>query len=217
MRRWSRSGEVIPFANSHAAALSILFLGIAALCGCPPKQPPSTQPPQPVSPPPAPTTSIRTSQSSAWTLTSSAFTDGETIPAKYTADGEDISPPLQWSQPPEGTTELALTCDDPDAPGGTFNHWVAYGISSQTRGLPEGVPKTSQVDKPALKQGTNSFGKPGYGGPAPPPGKPHRYIFTLYALKAHLTLKPGASRSELLGAMEGKLLAKTTLTGTYGR
>lgn len=154
---------------------------------------------------------------SEWALTSSAFTDGGTIPTQYTADGPDISPPLAWTAPPSGTTELALICDDPDAPAGTWTHWVVYGMAPDLTGLKENLPKQGTVTDPKLLQGTNSFGKTGWGGPSPPPGKPHHYQFTLYALRAKLDLKPGVERAELEKAMEGKVLGKAQLTGLYGR
>ena len=152
-----------------------------------------------------------------WELTSAAFAQGERIPPKYTGDGQDISPPLSWTDPPEGARELALICDDPDAPMGTWNHWVLYGLAPGVGSLPEGVPAEQTVAEPALKQGMNTWPKVGYGGPAPPPGKPHRYQFTVYALDVELDLQPGATKDELLGAMQSHILAQATLEGTYSR
>jgi len=152
-----------------------------------------------------------------WQLTSTAFGNGERIPVKYTGDGEDISPPLQWGEPPEGTVELALICDDPDAPMGTWNHWIVYGLSPEVKSLKEGIPTPDSAAEPALKQGVTSFRRTGYGGPSPPPGKPHRYQFTLYALSEKLDLAPGASKQDVLTAMKGKVLAKTMLEGIYSR
>ena len=152
-----------------------------------------------------------------WKLTSPDFAEGEPIPARHTADGADESPQLDWTAPPEGTVELALICDDPDAPAGTWNHWLVYGLAPDVRGLPGGLAKDAEIADPRLMQGKTSFGKTGYGGPAPPKGKPHRYQFTLYALSAPLKLKPGAGKAEVLAAITSGTLAQTTLEGTYSR
>ena len=149
-------------------------------------------------------------------VTSSAFTDGAAVPEKYTADGQDVSPPLAWSGVPEGAKSIALICDDPDAPGRTWVHWVLYGLPATATGLPEGVPTTPTTPQGA-KQGTNSWPRMGYGGPSPPPGKPHRYVFKVYALDSVPDLAPGAKKEALLRAMEGHILAEGHLTGTYGR
>jgi Raf kinase inhibitor-like YbhB/YbcL family protein len=149
-------------------------------------------------------------------LTSLAFQPGATIPKKYTGDGEDRSPPMQWSDPPSGTRSLALICDDPDAPRGTWVHWVLFNLPSQTRELEEGVPATGTVGDGA-KQGINDFNKLGYGGPAPPKGKAHRYFFKLYALDAAVNLPPGATKAELVDAMRGHILAEGQLMGKYKR
>lgn len=149
-------------------------------------------------------------------LTSTAFQVGETIPKKYTGDGADRSPPLAWSEPPSGTKSLALICDDPDAPRGTWVHWVLFNLPSETRELVEGVPTSETLDNGA-KQGKNDFGNIGYGGPAPLKGKPHRYFFKLCALDAILNLPAGATKAQLVGAMTGHILAEGQLMGTYGR
>ena len=149
-------------------------------------------------------------------LTSSAFKDGETIPSKYTCDGSDASPPLEWSSVPEGTKTLALICDDPDAPVGTWVHWVLYNIPADATSLPEGVPMDEVVESGAF-QGKNDFKRTGYGGPCPPPGKPHRYFFKLYALKTELDLKPGAKKKDVEKAMKGRVLAEGQLVGMYKR
>lgn len=148
-------------------------------------------------------------------LTSPAFEGGGMIPPKYTADGEDVSPPLKWDAVPEGTKSLALINDDPDAPVGTWVHWVIYNIPPDTRGLVENVPPQGTLQDGSC-QGTNDFGRIGYGGPAPPRGT-HRYFFKIYALDAKLALPPGAKKSELLNAMEGHLLGKGELIGKYSR
>ncbi len=150
------------------------------------------------------------------TLESTAFGAGERIPAKYTADGQDVSPPLRWSEPPEGTKSFALICDDPDAPRGTWVHWLIWNIPADVRELPEAVPPREELANGA-RQGTNDFGRIGYGGPAPPPGRPHRYFFRLYALDTVLELPAGARRAELEDAMKGHVLAGGELMGTYGR
>lgn len=149
-------------------------------------------------------------------LTSSAFTEGASIPAKYTCDGQDSSPPLKWSNLPPGARSLALVADDPDAPAGTWVHWVIYNIPSTIMELPEGLPTTETISNGAA-QGSNDFKRLGYGGPCPPRGNPHRYFFKLYALDTELSLKPGATKKELLRAMEGRVLAQGQLMGTYKR
>jgi len=147
-------------------------------------------------------------------LSSIAFQDGEGIPVKHTCEGQDVSPPLMWSELPQGTQSLALIVDDPDAPGGVFNHWVLFNIPSDNRRLPEAVPTQAQLPSGAL-QSRNGFGRVGYGGPCPPPGRPHRYCFTLYALDRVLDLKAGVSKKQVLDAMQGHILAQGKLTGTY--
>jgi len=149
-------------------------------------------------------------------ISSPAFQDREKIPAKYTCQGQDISPPLKWNGVPNETQSLALIVDDPDAPSGVFTHWVIFNLPPDSRELPEAVPAASQLPSGAL-QGKNDFGKIGYGGPCPPPGYPHRYRFTLYALDRQLDLKAGSSKKQVLNAMEGHILAQGQLTGTYQR
>jgi Raf kinase inhibitor-like YbhB/YbcL family protein len=149
-------------------------------------------------------------------LTSTAFQAGVTIPKQHTADGADLSPLLSWSEPPSGTKRLALICDDPDAPRGTWVHWVLFNLPAQARELEEGVPTTETLGNGA-KQGKNDFGNIGYGGPAPPKGKPHRYFFKLYALDTSLDLSPGATKAKLEKAMRGHILDEGQLMGNYGR
>jgi Raf kinase inhibitor-like YbhB/YbcL family protein len=149
-------------------------------------------------------------------LSSTAFGEGETIPRQHTGDGEDTSPPLRWTDPPEGTKGFALICDDPDAPRKTWVHWVIFNLPADARELTAAVPSTDKLDNGA-KQGTNDFRKIGYGGPAPPPGKPHRYFFKLYALDTLLDLPPGATKDQLLAAMKGHVLAEGQLIGQYKR
>ena len=149
-------------------------------------------------------------------LKSAAFKSGQTIPRKHTCDGPDLSPPLEWSGMPEGTHSLALVSDDPDAPVGTWVHWVLYDLPGETRFLAEGVSTTETLPRGGC-QGRNDFGRIGYGGPCPPPGRAHRYFFKLYALSSRVNLQPGATKEALLKAMQGHVLAETQLMGTYGR
>ncbi len=149
-------------------------------------------------------------------ITSPAFAEGKPIPTKYTGEDKDLSPPLAWKGVPEGTRSLALIADDPDAPVGTWVHWVLYDLPPATAQLPEGLDK-SQYGLGGARQGTNDVRRLGYGGPMPPPGKPHRYFFKLYALDRVLDLPPGATKRELLKAMEGHVLAEGQLMGTYQR
>ena len=149
-------------------------------------------------------------------LSSPAFAAGATVPRQYTADGADESPPLAWADPPAGTKAFALVCEDPDAPRGLFTHWVAFNLPADTRELGAGFPTGSTLPDGTV-QGTNGFGKVGYGGPSPPPGPAHRYVFRLFALDAPLDLPAGATRDQVLKAMSGHVLGEGQLTGTYGR
>jgi Raf kinase inhibitor-like YbhB/YbcL family protein len=149
-------------------------------------------------------------------LTSTAFQEGATIPQQYTGDGRNISPPLKWQDPPTGMRSLALICEDPDAPRGTFTHWLAFNLPAESRELREGVPAEATLPD-GTAQGTNDFGQVGYGGPKPPPGKPHRYIFKLYALDQSPAVQPGATKAQLLAAMKGHVLGEAQLQGTYAR
>jgi Raf kinase inhibitor-like YbhB/YbcL family protein len=154
------------------------------------------------------------------TLSSPAFTEGHEIPRKYTGDGEDVTPPLSWSRIPPGAKELALIVDDPDAPTDEpWVHWILYKIPAQTDSLAEGIAKTSAPGSPAgAVQGKNSWGKIGYGGPAPPRGHGvHHYHFKLYVLDAPLDLQAGLDKHELLNAMSGHVLGHGELVGTYKR
>ncbi len=149
-------------------------------------------------------------------LTSSAFKEGDFIPRKYTCEGSDVSPPLQWGIPPAGTHSYVIIADDPDAPVGTWVHWVIYNLPLALRGLPEGIPTNERLTEGAY-QGLNDFKRVGYGGPCPPPGKPHRYYFKLYALERALDLKPRATKAQVLQACQGHILAEAQLMGRYGR
>jgi Raf kinase inhibitor-like YbhB/YbcL family protein len=146
-------------------------------------------------------------------LNSAAFRAG-IIPNKYTCDGSDVSPALAWTDPPQEAVSLAMIVDDPDAPSGTWVHWVVYDLPADARGLPEGVPKDPSLSNGA-RQGRNDFGKIGYSGPCPPKGKPHRYFFKLYALDSKTNLKSGVSKEDLERAMRGHILAETELVGKF--
>jgi len=148
-------------------------------------------------------------------ITSSAFEEGALIPAKYTCDGEDISPPLQWEAVPEGTKSIALISDDPDAPVGTWVHWVLYNLPAEAGELSEAIPADETLPGGA-RQGTTDFGRIGYGGPCPPSGT-HRYFFKIYALDTDLDLPTGADKRELLEAMQGHILGEGRLMGKYAR
>jgi Raf kinase inhibitor-like YbhB/YbcL family protein len=149
----------------------------------------------------------------AFEISSSAFANGEAIPVDFTCDGSDISPALMWTEPPAGTQSFALVVDDPDAPMGTWVHWVIFNIPASIRGLKEGTPTNSQLSDGSL-QGKTSAGSTGYHGPCPPSGT-HRYFFKLYALDTMLSLSASAGKKDLLVAMEGHILANMELMGTF--
>ena len=148
-------------------------------------------------------------------LRTTAFKPGGDIPGKFTCSGTDVSPALAWGEAPSGTAGFALIMDDPDAPAGTWVHWVVYDLPASARQLPEGVPKGDTVSG-GWRQGINDFGNPGYGGPCPPPGKPHRYFFKLYALDKQLGLNR-ATKQTVEQAMKGHILAQGELMGRFGR
>ena len=149
-----------------------------------------------------------------FSLSSVEFANGASIPPEYTADGNDISPPLAWTGVPEGTRALVLIMEDPDAPVGTWDHWLVYDLPGSLRSLGKGAAST--LPQGAM-DGTNSWKRTGYGGPAPPPGKPHRYYFKLFALRAPLGLTAGAKKAAIEAAMDGKVLGEASWMGTYGR
>jgi Raf kinase inhibitor-like YbhB/YbcL family protein len=149
-------------------------------------------------------------------LTSPAFGHQQPIPRRYTCDGEDVSPPLSWTGVPQVAESLALRMDDPDAPGGVFTHWVYYNLPATLRDLPEDVDKTERPRAGGI-QGLNDFGHIGYNGPCPPPGPPHHYHLTLYALDAVLTLPHRASKRQLLVAMADHVLRQAEIVGVYQR
>jgi Raf kinase inhibitor-like YbhB/YbcL family protein len=149
-------------------------------------------------------------------LKTTAFRPGSTIPTQFTCSGANISPALSWNQPPARTQSFVLIADDPDAPGGTWVHWVVYNLPAAARQLPEHVPLGDAVASGGM-QGENDFPMKGYGGPCPPPGKPHRYFFRLYALDTALDLHAPVHRREVDAAMSGHVLARAELMGTFGR
>ncbi|HYV73694.1 MAG TPA: YbhB/YbcL family Raf kinase inhibitor-like protein [Candidatus Binatia bacterium] len=151
-----------------------------------------------------------------FTLTSSAFASGAAIPDAYTCTGGDVSPALAWSGAPTPIVSFALIADDPDAPAGTWVHWLIWNIPPTMQALPKDMPKSGRLDSGAL-QGRNDFRKTGYNGPCPPPGKTHRYFFRMYALDAKLTLEPGATRQQLDAAMKGHIVGEAEYMGTYRR
>ncbi len=152
----------------------------------------------------------------AFTLRTADFAHGANIPQAFTCDGEDRSPALEWSDAPEGTKTFALIADDPDAPVGTWVHWVIYNIPANAHSLAGGMEKKEQLSDGA-RQGRNDFRKIGYNGPCPPPGKAHRYFFKLYALSAELTLAPGATKADVERAMGGHILGQAEWMGKYQR
>ena len=149
-------------------------------------------------------------------LKSRDFAQGSTIPPQLTCVGSDISPALEWKTPPANTQSFALIADDPDAPGGTWVHWVLYNLPAGVQALPQNFPKSEKA-KDGTLQGRNDFGRIGYSGPCPPPGKAHRYFFKLYALDTHLTLEPGATKKDLERAMKSHILEQAETMGRFSR
>jgi Raf kinase inhibitor-like YbhB/YbcL family protein len=180
----------------------LIVLGLA-LAGCAAAM-------APVAPP---TTDV--SGGDAMQLTSSAFANGNSIPTRYTCDGENVSPPLAWTGVPPAAKALVLIVDDPDAPGGAWVHWVVINLPADATPLPEAVPAGKPLDHGAV-QGTTSFRQKGYGGPCPPGGT-HRYYFRLYALDAPLALTGTTTAKDVQGAMKGHVLAQAELMGRYAR
>jgi Raf kinase inhibitor-like YbhB/YbcL family protein len=199
--------------------LSVPFLALA-LIGC--EAGPASLP-APTLAPTAPTTAAgspvqpgKGEQTMAFQLTSTAFGAGQPIPARYTCTGQDISPPLSWTDPPQGTRSLALILDDPDAPSGTFVHWVIFNLPPTSRALYESIsPKQTELPD-GSRQGSSSSKRTGYGGPCPPSGT-HRYFFRLYALDTMLDLPAGATKDQVLKAAQGHIVAQAELMGTYAK
>ncbi len=169
------------------------------------------------SPTPAPLSTLE-SQTTDQTMyiSSPAFENGKSIPAKFSCQGENVSPLLTWSGVPPRARSLALITEDPDAPSGTFYHWVVYNMQPTLTGLPEKVPTTGEVAGIGT-QGSSGFGRTGYGGPCPPPGKPHRYYFTLFATDLEPTLSPGLNAAGLQKQLQGHVLAQAQWMGTFQR
>ena len=161
-------------------------------------------------------TAQKSRNGTAFELTTPAFKSGGDIPRKFTCDGANVSPALTWTEPPAGTKSLVLIADDPDAPAGIWVHWVIYDLPAGFRQLPEGMPRDQEL-RDGGRQGLTDFGRTGYGGPCPPPGKPHRYFFKLYALDVKLNLKAGATKQEVERAMNGHVLAQAQRVGHYRR
>ncbi len=162
------------------------------------------------------TGSVKASEPATLSVKSSAIADGTSIAKKYTGDGEDFSPPLSWSKGPANTKSYAISCEDPDAPVGTWWHWIIFNLSPNTTSLAENVPKVALLQNGA-SQGLNDFGKYGYNGPAPPGGKVHHYLFKVVALDTTLSLKKNADKNAYEQAIKGHVLARGELTGTYKR
>ena len=194
----------------HVLQAALLIAAALAAASCDGKGPAATDPGK---------TAPSEGTAMAFALTSPAFTHDARIPKQYTGEGQDLSPPLEWAATPEGTKAFALICDDPDAPRGTWDHWLLWNLPAALRKLPEGVPTTKTLpDLGGAVQGANSWPKIGYGGPMPPPGHgTHHYHFVLYALDQVLDLAPGANKAALQKAMKGHVLAEARLMGTYSR
>ncbi|HET9180070.1 MAG TPA: YbhB/YbcL family Raf kinase inhibitor-like protein [Terriglobia bacterium] len=153
---------------------------------------------------------------SGFRIESAAFKQGAFIPPRFSCSGENVSPPLKWTDPPAGARSFALIVDDPDAPAGTWTHWVVFNLPAQSRALDENAPKQDKLSNGAL-QGLNSFESVGYGGPCPPPGKAHRYFFRLYALNTVLSVQPRADREDVLSALKGHTVGEAQLMGVFKR
>ena len=187
---------------------------VSALGGCGLGESPAATPEDAGATFPAPT-AAEGEEPVSFELTSTAFGPEESIPSVFTCDGRDVSPPLQWTDPPQGTQSFALISDDPDAPMGTWVHWVLFNLPAEVRALPEAVAPDAELAD-GSRHGTSSFRRLGYGGPCPPSGT-HRYFFKLYALDTVLDLPSGANKKQLLEAMEGHILAQVELMGRYAR
>jgi len=187
-----------------------LLLTIILLAACTPSAPGVSEPPEQTI-----TDPLAMEEAGSMELTSSAFSQGQSIPDKFSCKGEDVSPVLSWGEPPAGTQSFAFIMDDPDAPAGTWDHWVLFNIPASARGLPEGYPSDTSLADGSMS-GNNSWGTTGYGGPCPPSGT-HRYFFKLYALDETLGISAGASKGELEKAMVGHILAQGELMGTFTR
>jgi len=191
----------------NTKACAIILLTLLMLMGCATQPKVSGQNPASNSTPPTTGGSIK--------LTSAAFKEGESIPHQYTCDGVNVSPPLEWGGVPKSAKTVAMIADDPDAPSGTWVHWIVYNLPAENIGMVENLPAGENLKAGGL-QGKNDFGNIGYGGPCPPSGT-HRYFFKIYALDGELPLKAGATKPEVEKAMEGHIVAQGQLMGTYRR
>jgi Raf kinase inhibitor-like YbhB/YbcL family protein len=183
-----------------------MILLLLTMFGCAPR-------PQPAAPSPTPAAQKGTIMELK--LTSASFKAGQAIPRQYTCDGVNVSPPLEWGHAPKNARTIAIIADDPDAPGGTWVHWVLFNLPAENIGLVENLPATENL-KAGGFHGKNDFDKIGYGGPCPPSGT-HRYIFKIYAVDAELPLKAGATKADVEKAMQGHIVAQGQLMGSYGR
>lgn len=152
----------------------------------------------------------------ALNLTSSVFENGGYIPDRYTCDGKNYSPPLSWNEAPGKVKSFALIVDDPDAPAGTWVHWLLYNLPAESEGLEENI-SNKKLNSLKIKQGKNDFGQLSYGGPCPPPGPAHKYLFKLYALNKKITIKEGATKSEIIDQIQGHIISEAKLVGFYQR
>ena len=182
--------------------IALTLCGLVSVYGCAKPMEPQTK------------SGVESSKSGTFAIKSGAFAENAPIPAKYTCDGANVSPPLKWSNAPKGTKSFVLICLDPDAPSGTFTHWIIYNIPPTITKLPENLAKVGE-SKSGIRQGKNDFGKIGYDGPCPPKGDPHHYQFQFSALKTKLTLKAGASLAQLETAIGENRLGEAETNGTY--
>jgi Raf kinase inhibitor-like YbhB/YbcL family protein len=185
---------------------ALMILLVVTMLACSPRQQPAA---------PSPTPAVQKETIMELKLKSAAFKEGQTIPRQYTCDGVNVSPPLEWSGAPKNAKTIAIIADDPDAPRGTWVHWVLYNLPAENIGLVENLAATETL-KAGGFQGKNDFDKIGYGGPCPPSGT-HRYFFKIYAVDAELPLPAGATKAELEKAMQGHIVAQGQLMGTYSR
>lgn len=216
INRGACGGEEMYLHKTITAAFGLLCLLVITAPACAedmpaPVPPPVQEEPQPPTPSPEPRPEP---EAVPFAVTSPAFAEGGQIPVEYTCNGDDISPPLAWSGSPSATQVFVLVCDDPDAPAGTWTHWMVFDIPADTYELAQGA---SGALPAGAKHGLNSWKEAGYGGPCPPSGPAHHYRFTVYALDAPLGLTEGASRKEVEKAMEGRILSQTLLTGLFAR
>ncbi|HEY9841145.1 MAG TPA: YbhB/YbcL family Raf kinase inhibitor-like protein [Candidatus Obscuribacterales bacterium] len=189
---------------------ALLTAGLLLLSACPPGAEQTVQ----VSDPSASASPMEVKLMGLMQITSKAFANGQAIPERFSCKGANVSPPLNWVKVPKGTRSLALIMDDPDAPAGTWLHWVLYNVPPEISQLPDDLPPNETLSLGAL-QGLNDFKKMGYGGPCPPAGQLHRYFFRLFALDAMLPLEPGATRAQLEAAMKGHILGRGELMGGF--